>query len=83
MECSMMVKPQFYTKISHAMDNGNFWLACSVAFTSLAPELDKPWSIIFYSLTAVCAIYGAALKSQTPAQQCNEDMREKDDIPNQ
>ena len=62
----MIQKPQFYDRVSHAMDNGKFWIACSVAFTSLAPVLDKPYSTIFYLLTAVCAIYGAALKTQTP-----------------
>lgn len=55
--------PQFYTKLSHALDDGNFWLAAAVAFTTFAPNIDKPYSTICYALTLICALYGAALKT--------------------
>lgn len=57
------VPPQFYTKLSHALDDGNFWLAASVAFTTLAPNIDKPYSTFCYTLTLICALYGAILKT--------------------
>lgn len=56
-------KPQFYSGLGHALSDGNFWLAVSVALTGLAPNLDKPYSVVCYGLTALAAIYGAALKS--------------------
>lgn len=46
-----------------ALGNGNFWLAASVAFTNLAAVLPKPYSVIFYVITAQCALIGAFLKS--------------------
>lgn len=55
-------KPRF-SGLRHALGNGNFWLAVSVALTNFAVMLEKPYSLYFYAGTALCAIVGAFLKS--------------------
>jgi hypothetical protein len=46
-----------------SLSEASTWVAFSVPLATLAQQLDKPWSITLYALSAICSIIGVITKA--------------------